>query len=72
MSYLAMKEQEEITLVELVERKDGSIGLGNSIEVSRAEAIDLIQAKKAKHELAPIGEVPVFLVAAEVGRNGKN
>jgi len=62
--------EELVTLFELVERPDKSLGIGNTIEVSREEARLLIEARKAKHELSPIGEVPNFLLDAEVVADG--
>lgn len=44
---------------ELLKRDDGSVwGIGNSKEVTRREAIDLIRAGLCKHESKPIGELP--------------
>lgn len=60
-----MKE-ELVLLYELEKRHDGSYGIGNSLEVPASEAVLLIQTKQAKSPLAPIGEVPSFLVVEEV------
>lgn len=53
-----ISNEEIVTVYELVERPDGTIGIGNSIEVTKSEAILLIQQGRAKHESAPRGEMP--------------
>lgn len=59
-----------IVLQELVLRPDGTIGLGNSLEVeSEAEAIALVQDGKAKFEGLPIGVIPSE--GAEVDQQGE-
>lgn len=62
-------EGESVVMYELVERPDGTIGIGNSLEVSKSEAVLLIRQKRAKHETAPIGVVPV---GWEEGENGSS
>jgi len=50
---------EELVVVHLViEREDGSIGIGNSHECSLSEAIAMIEQQEAKAEGYPIGVVP--------------
>lgn len=67
---------ELVTVYELEKRADGSIGIGNSIELPRAEAILQIQQGSVKHESAPIGELPTVLlgggVVAEAEDHGGN
>jgi len=61
------EEFEGVVLYELVDRPDGTIGIGNSIEVSRPEAELMIRNRQAKHESAPIGEFPGEWVVVEAG-----
>lgn len=49
---------EIVTVYELVERPDQSLGVGNSIQIEKREAVLLILQRRAKHESAPIGELP--------------
>lgn len=58
---------EMVTVYELVERPDGTIGIGNSIEIDKEEAVLLILQRRAKHESAPIGELPAGWGGVEVG-----
>lgn len=46
------------TVYQIEELPDGTKRHGNTIEVSREEAIDMIRAGIARHESAPIGVVP--------------
>ena len=51
--------EEKILLYQIEQRGDGTLGIGNSIEVeSVAEAIDMIKTFVAKHPDYPIGVVP--------------
>lgn len=50
--------EELVVVVEVVERPDGSVGLGNSLELTMSEAIEAIKAGKVRAETAPIGVVP--------------
>lgn len=47
-----------VLMYELEERLDGTIGIGNSIHLTEAEARLRIEQKSAKSPFAPIGEVP--------------
>lgn len=55
------KEEENIILYELRKGLDGSTIIGNSIEVSREDAIYLIKNRQAKHADYQIGVMPDFL-----------
>lgn len=55
-------EEKKFVLYELVARPDGTTGIGNTIEVSRDEAILMIKNLQAKSASAPIGEVPSDLL----------
>jgi hypothetical protein len=59
---MSRKEQTQISnevVYELLKDEDGKVyGIGNSIEVTRAQAVEMIKAGLAKHERAPIGELP--------------
>lgn len=70
------KEEGLVTVYELLE-KDGRIyGVGNSKEVSKQEAILLIQERKAKTACSPVGEMPASWqfgdVAGDVGNGGSD
>ena len=54
------------TVYELEKCEDGSTRIGNSVEVSAADAVQMIKAGLAKHELAPIGEVPSHLIGGRI------
>lgn len=45
-------------ITEIIEREDGRMGLGNTIEVTRDEALALIKDGKARAEGYAIGEIP--------------
>lgn len=55
--WLAMSEQ-IVTVWELVERPDGTIGIGNSMDVPVSEAIELIRQEQAISGGTPRGVVP--------------
>lgn len=55
----AKKSADALEVVYLLdERPDGTVMIGNSHECSKAEAIELIKAEKAKHPTHPIGVLP--------------
>lgn len=58
MSQQNETQTSKVVVHELVERPDGSTGIGNSIEVSKAEAVQMIRARIATSIIRPIGEVP--------------
>ena len=49
---------ELVVVVEVVERPDGTVGLGNSLELTIGEAIEGIRAGKLKAENASLGVIP--------------
>lgn len=51
-------EESQVIMYELEKRTDGTVGIGNSIICSRAEAVKRIKAKTAKHPNMAIGIVP--------------
>lgn len=53
-----ISNEEMVLLYEVVERPDGTKGIGNSFEAKKSEVAALIVDGKAKHEGAPIGVVP--------------
>ena len=46
--------EEKVTVYELVEREDNTVGIGNSIELTKKEAIAMIKTGGAKHPDFPI------------------
>ena len=51
-------EDEKVIVYELEELPDGTLRVGNSIEVPVEEALMLVDQRKAKFPDAPIGVVP--------------
>lgn len=53
-----ISESEKVVCYELILSGDRVVGIGNSFETTKKEAVLLIQQRKAKHESAPVGKVP--------------